>query len=194
MASIIMSREHHVRMSERSKNPLLGLRMQLGTIINYALPIGWPYDHPTTLDGGCGVGIQVVNLRNIKVPTWGMEIDPRIIRMAVPNASDYIYLGSLVNTADVCKHNPRAAITLDVCEHMNNNDVTKMQQNLREVGVKRLVHAITTVESPYYPMDDSHINPKSEKEWYECLNNNGWKVIAGPRNIRRRGIYTLVSV
>lgn len=187
----ISSAPHHHRMIEFSHNPYRRLRNFVGTTINYAIPLNWPYDRPNTVDGGCGVGLHLRCFRNLDIPTWGLEIDPRVASWGIPSIRQYINVGSILNMDDIKKHSPRHLYTVDVLEHLNRKDINTFLEITRDVGINRMVHAITTVESPFFNLDRSHINGQTENEWRDTLNSRGWKVVGSTRGFNRRGRYCL---
>ena len=125
-------------------------------------------------DFGCGLGQRIHVFREHGIDAWGCEESEYAI------ANGYgLAKGKILNDIPIdTKFN--LVISVDVFEHIEDIDLEGYIEELSEIS-NLCVFGITFGDSKNFPLDKTHINGKTQLEWYNFLEKFYGKVYPAPQ-------------
>lgn len=189
---VIASLPHHERMLEAWTHKRFMLEYVIETARLFALPLNL-IPGKRVLDVGSGIGARVASLRLMGVDAYGLELDKRVVESSVPEARRFNFQGSLLDINLLLKIRPQYIISDDVFEHLTLGQIRKFLAITKHLGVKEMVHSITTLEhTKDIHNDPTHLTKLSSENWRNLLNSKCWSVVGNSRVGHRFGVFHLV--
>jgi len=110
---------------------------------------------------GCGLGQRVHCFKTFGIDAVGYEISKYARDNAYGLAKENIY-------SSIPPVNFDLIVSVDVLEHMNDEQLEKDLTQLRGICTKA-IHGITYATNHNFPKDRTHVNPKIKEHWRAVL-------------------------
>ena len=119
----------------------------------------------TVLDAGCAMGFLVEALRQRGVEAYGVDISEYAIRNVHPSIQPYCWTGSV---ADPFPQRYDLIVSIEVLEHMSQNDALKAVENFSNFSDDVLFSS-----TPFDYKEATHFNVQPPEIWGELFARHG---------------------